>query len=1787
MSLDTPATGLDGPVLHGLDPQLGQFGQLLGLLNKVEADLYSLNPDWFKDPITPITSMVEKNPHELLTVILSFLGAQKPSPMNGDSGEFWYAIEYPKDGKQVPTGMSLVARTEDDASRVSLGVAYDPFAGDAKHDDDLFALNLLAQLPVIDLATRKFLLGRDDEPVKLLTQLRAKDGKPFSAADGAVSLLGLDVSGDLFTNKTPKVQFLLKEFVLGGAEVADQDVIDLLDDPTRLLGDVFKALLVFALKAATDAALKAAADVDLGVELSDKDKAMIKAMEQGVLWLLGLPSPSKDPSPIPPVPWLDLIEKNFGAVWRDWFVSIVNDAPMLRQWLHGIFCMANGLDIYARKDDIDKDMNGAGTLADPFSVRFFDGGDTAPSFDFTMAVDGDSPTKLTLGARMTAPTKHIENLDFQLFGTATLAEIALGGSDPVKIEPSFEVSATAKRPDGKILFDYVDNDPAYSISPDRFEIGLKLDKGATDPVPFGDFKQGDGKSLSFVDMLTRGVDQFDPLQALLEKLHDDSVWKAFFDKLIPEDSGLTYDKGVFDYAFDTTLGDRPVTVALRGGKQGDTGVFVTADVGMTVDPLGLSLTTGAVVADVTHPTPPVFTFTATAGGGTVKDVPLPQLVADLDDKADFTLVGELPIKGFEDQPIRFGMIPLTGFEDFTAERLMPVMQAVVLDYAPVKDWFNAPVTDAVKDCTWASILVEWGFFVEVAEAETKAAGDTGKSLRLPSLPNHSINFDALRDLRPVEFFKAALTQYLADIDEQLLYRIGKDDGLYLTHDKGKAKDEGDEKGDADADAPQRYGLRLAMKDIVVVGGKKKKDDEDPAPDDPPKDKTEVILQLGKWMSDAAKDDKKDDKKDEEPAVADADESAKEADAEDEKGGETDKKNWLTKTWGDHKPAPPKRGIHLDLVKIAPDQTKPEFDLKLKLVSVGLDVEGTDKKPLFDIKGYKAEGMQARVYFSNVDGPVKVGGGVRVERASLPLGPAQQPNEDTKNPVASGLLSSGDKDAKEEDGKDSKEVSKGDPVNPEFAVQIAYTYDFNAEILNDDPEAGNKIWIPVNKSFGPMFCRKVGLGFDDDKHLLVGFDGSVELGPLGIDLMDFSVGIPLTHPQDIKDYTLDLGGLDLTFQGGPVEISGSFLEMETKVELPGPPRKEIDVVQYTGAALIKTEMFSLSGIGSYASIDGAPSMFVFAVLDKNLGGPVFFNVTALAAGFGFKRKLLLPSIDQVQEFPLVKIISDPTYIANGDDPEEALKKISEAIPPDPSSYWLAAGVRFRSFEQIETVALLAVTFGTDLTVSVLGLSKMSVPANLKPSENPICYAELALRAEFNPAVGVLSVEARLTSNSYVFDKDCKLTGGFAFFTWFSGDHEGDFVITLGGYHPEFKPPSHYPIVPRLQLDWKKGDIRITGELYFALTPSCLMAGGKLSAVYDIGWAKAWFVAYADFIISWKPFHYDIKIGVSIGASATVSVDLGLFTISKTFTFELGADLHIWGPDFAGEARIKFYVVSFTVRFGADGSQEAKPIDWTDFSKSFLPHNDAVTSVVYAGGLLQEWEDKETKVKIPLVNAQDLAVNVQSMAPCTGVSYLGHAPAGGDDWKGRLGIKPLYSSTLSTDMAVKMSRVIPGEDADVVPVHKDVDPDLFDITVMRKGFPDAMWGRGKPDLEKPTSDLLKKVPAGVAVSLSEKGKQSQVRHGLPAMELSAFAFEPIDKSIFWGDVPLPKPITPKGDKTFAQIISSDKRAPIMDVLRACTPHPLNVTDLTKTAAEADKIYQSEPTYAALGQQLPEER
>ncbi|MEL6538253.1 MAG: DUF6603 domain-containing protein, partial [Bacteroidota bacterium] len=54
-----------------------------------------------------------------------------------------------------------------------------------------------------------------------------------------------------------------------------------------------------------------------------------------------------------------------------------------------------------------------------------------------------------------------------------------------------------------------------------------------------------------------------------------------------------------------------------------------------------------------------------------------------------------------------------------------------------------------------------------------------------------------------------------------------------------------------------------------------------------------------------------------------------------------------------------------------------------------------------------------------------------------------------------------------------------------------------------------------------------------------------------------------------------------------------------------------------------------------------------------------------------------------------------------------------------------------------------------------------------------------------------------------------------------------------------------------------------------------------------------------------------------------------------SLDLGAEVHLWGPDFGGKASLDLYVTSVTVHFGAKKSQKPPPLDWATFRETFLP------------------------------------------------------------------------------------------------------------------------------------------------------------------------------------------------------------------------------------------------------------
>ncbi|MEM9007315.1 MAG: DUF6603 domain-containing protein [Cyanobacteria bacterium P01_F01_bin.86] len=536
------------------------------------------------------------------------------------------------------------------------------------------------------------------------------------------------------------------------------------------------------------------------------------------------------------------------------------------------------------------------------------------------------------------------------------------------------------------------------------------------------------------------------------------------------------------------------------------------------------------------------------------------------------------------------------------------------------------------------------------------------------------------------------------------------------------------------------------------------------------------------------------------------------------------------------------------------------------------------------------------------------------------------------------------------------TAEPDPTEPVPAEPVI------AELVTAEPVTDSTQWYALNKRVGPLHLARIGVQYQDDVLWFL-LDAAIAMAGLNLTLDGLSVGSPLKKFQP----KFQLQGLGVSYESkGTLSIAGALL------------RTTIDGRdEYSGAILVKTTTFSIAALGSYTKFNGHPSLFIYGILNKPLGGPPFFFITGLALGFAYNRQLIPPTLDAIPQFPLVRAAINRTPA----DPAELIaiqQDLRPSIPPKVGRILLAVGIKFTSFKIIESFVLLVVSFGDQFILDLFGISTLVSPplppGRSKPLVPPLAQVRFAIVARFAPAEGILQVEGKILPDSYLFDRDCRLSGGFAFYTWFSGPYAGDFVLTVGGYHPRFQVPEHYPRVDPLALNWRiSKNLSVKGSLYFALTASAIMAGGRLEANWKSGRIKAWFVAYSNFIVSWQPYFYDAQIGVSIGASYSFRI----FRRTRRISIQVGADLHIWGPKFSGKARIRLRIVSFTVRFGSRSQQKPPALNWTEFKQSFLPSDQEVCTLTVERGLLRQIGEGDSELFI--VNPKDFALTASSVIP----------------------------------------------------------------------------------------------------------------------------------------------------------------------------------------------------------------
>lgn len=643
------------------------------------------------------------------------------------------------------------------------------------------------------------------------------------------------------------------------------------------------------------------------------------------------------------------------------------------------------------------------------------------------------------------------------------------------------------------------------------------------------------------------------------------------------------------------------------------------------------------------------------------------------------------------------------------------------------------------------------------------------------------------------------------------------------------------------------------------------------------------------------------------------------------------------------------------------------------------------------------------------------------------------------------------------------------------------------------------------------------------------------GGLSVSGLDLALdGLGATYNLANRQVTFALKGLSLNFKRGEFEIGGGFLNIDG---------------DFAGKVIIKTNSFSVAAVGAVAITEGQPSIFIYGFLNYPLGGPAFFYIEGLAAGFGYNRGFIPPAIGEIRSFPLVQ---DAASLASGqmlatkpkdkDEITSQLTRLHQFIPPSTGEYFFTAGIKFSSFKLLNSFLLLTVVAGKRFEVDVLGVSTYQNPPIAPEGVPSLAHIELNIAGRFAPDEGFAGIQAQLTDASYVYSNLCKLSGGFAFFTWFAPSPlAGDFVLTAGGYHPAFRKPPQYPLVPRLGLRYQINEnIFVKGSAYFALTPSVLMAGAALEARASIGSLEAWFKASLDFMICWEPYHYEASLNVAIGARWTI------------FQTELNAELEIWGPEFSGVARVHWTVFSVDIPFGG-GRIGPSPISFERFRDQFLESdadraaNKRLLSIRVVGG--GAGAVSRGAAQITVVNPAQFVLETSSPVPARTGSLNGTTQSASFALS-KFGIAPMDVDDLKfsqSDHAVQISRSgQPVPNLKVVPV--------------KQLFPSGLWHTA---LKVPPDAPMIAAIGGFTISAPQAVVLPSVTVKRSALDFSA----PIATTV-------PRPAStpvhyaslaalPESGLQSSFALAGPKRA---DLLRALGVEPVTAVALTSSLANA---------------------
>ncbi|MDN3358542.1 kelch repeat-containing protein [Actinomadura sp. DC4] len=496
--------------------------------------------------------------------------------------------------------------------------------------------------------------------------------------------------------------------------------------------------------------------------------------------------------------------------------------------------------------------------------------------------------------------------------------------------------------------------------------------------------------------------------------------------------------------------------------------------------------------------------------------------------------------------------------------------------------------------------------------------------------------------------------------------------------------------------------------------------------------------------------------------------------------------------------------------------------------------------------------------------------------------------------------------------------------------------------------GLELQIPVHVELGPVEIETLyaAIGLNDGVQLELSAGFSASLGPIQAVVDRMGVRAELTFPDgggDLGPADLSFGfkpptGVGLTLNAGIV-AGGGFLYAD-------PDRGE-----YAGALELEFAGFvAVKAIGLISTRNpdfGGYSLLV--VMTAEFGGTgiqLGYGFTLLAVGglLGLNRGMNLKAlVEGVRSGAVESVMFPKDVVANA---PRILSDLRAFFPPEEGTFLVGPMAKIGW----GTPTLISIELGVIVEIpgdlAVLGVLRALLP-------NPD-LALLALQVDF---VGAMEFDKdRVWFFARLFDSrilSVPLSGEMGLlFAW--GDNP-DLVITVGGFHPSYKPPPlPFPVPKRLSVDLLNRPnqlIRVSG--YFAITSNTVQFGAL--AELRLGFSHFGVEGHLGFdaLFQFSPFQFAISISAGVSLKA---FGVGLFGIHLRFQLEGPAP---WRAHGRGSIGFLFFEISANF-----------DITWGEAHDTTLPPVDVLPLLAAEIAKVEGWQTRLPAGRATLVNLRTL-------------------------------------------------------------------------------------------------------------------------------------------------------------------------------------------------------------------------